>query len=82
MSLDKWVNSKQKPIKKQEKNQKSEEVGPSETKVIKQSGKLKKYLLKCPKSKCNYQKTILKTLLSERDIICSRCKSKMKIEEL
>ncbi|MBN1214108.1 MAG: hypothetical protein JXA99_01575 [Candidatus Lokiarchaeota archaeon] len=80
MSLDKWVNSKQKKKEITKKVDNKKDLFESED--LKKKGNLKKYLLKCPKSNCNYQKTILKSTLSEKDIICSRCKSQMKIKEL
>ncbi len=44
--------------------------------------KFTKYTLVCPKKSCGYQKTILKKQLIEKDKICPRCKSEMKIKKI
>ncbi len=69
MSLDKWL-----------KDEKAKSSKVNEQKAKQKTGsKLQKFILKCGKSKCNYQKTLMKRELSESDKICPRCKSKMKI---
>jgi len=44
------------------------------------SRKLVKRILTCTNSKCKYTKKIIKKELSERDLICPRCKKKMKVK--
>lgn len=83
MSLDKWI----KPKKKKEEVKKKPQPKASEDKTKKAPSpektpiNLTKYILICPKAKCKYQKTIIKKQLKERDKICPRCKSKMKIKQ-
>jgi len=84
LSLDKWINSEDKNIKKKKIKRNLHESKESKIELDrdKTSIKLKKYTFNCPKSKCNYQKTILKKNLNENDGICPRCRGKMKIQEL
>ncbi|MBD3212530.1 MAG: hypothetical protein GF311_07975 [Candidatus Lokiarchaeota archaeon] len=88
MSLDKWIKSDEKKEEKEEKPEKKR----LETEVIKkpkdekskkqeEPPKLKKFVLICSNSKCNYQKTLMKRELSDRDKICPRCKKEMKVKE-
>jgi hypothetical protein len=81
MGLDKWLNpeevekkpeKQQNPIKKEVKRKtpKSQSITP----------KLMKYTLNCPNSKCKYQKTVMKKVLTDIDKICPRCKKEMKIK--
>ncbi|MBY8982750.1 MAG: hypothetical protein KGD57_07365 [Candidatus Lokiarchaeota archaeon] len=81
MSLDKWLNSEEKKAKEKKKQDNTKEIK-IEIENNKKSKKFKKFILKCPESKCNYQKTILKNALSETDKICPRCRYKMKINEI
>lgn len=87
MSLDKWIKPEEE--KKEEKEEKageeeqkeatgdkSEEIDKKES----QTSKLKKYHLKCPKKSCKYQKTLMKSNLTEKDKTCPRCKSEMKVK--
>ncbi len=39
--------------------------------------KITKHLLKCSKKSCKYQRTLVKKNLSEKDMVCRKCKSKM-----
>ena len=89
MSLDKWIKSaekeeyekklqekKRKPVKK---GVKSEGEREQDKRILEpMTEKIKKYQLKCSKKGCNYQKTIVKKELNEKDTICPRCKSVMK----
>ena len=94
MSLDKWLNPEEKkknqkekkeerkksakhPIKK-EKNDEEQVIA----KLEKPATSLTKFNLTCPKSKCKYQKIIVKKKLTEKDKTCPKCKSPMKIKEL
>ena len=84
MGLDKWI--KPEDTKKQ-KNKKKDERHPSkdctskpkEKNKEKKSSKLTKFVLTCPKAKCKYKKTIVKKTLTEKDKICPRCRSEMKL---
>ncbi len=92
MSLDKWIKSdeKKESKKKSEKKKKEpikEEAQPKTTRAKSKkkkktieptSPKIIKHNLKCSKKGCNYQKTIVKKQLHEKDTICPRCKSVMK----
>ncbi|MFX1236820.1 MAG: hypothetical protein ACFFAS_08185 [Promethearchaeota archaeon] len=73
MSLDKWVNPEK---KKQEKTEKKKK----EVKKKQKIESFKKYILSCPKKKCNYQKIMMKRHLNEEDKKCPRCKEVMKIK--
>lgn len=84
MGLDKWI----KPEELEKKAEKKEEVrgtkkpktDPIKKKSDKNSKNLTKYVLICSKLKCKYKKTIMKKELSEKDRICPRCKSEMKVK--
>ena len=84
MGLDKWI----KPEGTEKKSEKKEEVRSSrkpKAQPIGQKGekeplKLTKFFLSCSKTKCKYKKTIMKKELSEKDRICPRCKSEMKVQ--
>ena len=86
MSLDKWIKPEEE--KKEEKEEKEEEeqkeaIGDKSEDIDKkksQKPKLKKYHLKCPKKSCKYQKTLMKSNLTEKDKTCPRCKSEMKVK--
>ena len=83
MSLDKWIKPKNKKeeVKKKPQPKASEDRTKEATSPEKTPIKLTKHILICPKAKCKYQKTIIKKQLTERDKICPRCKSKMKIKK-
>ena len=83
MSLDKWIKDKK---KKEEIKKKTQPKGlPENIKIStppeKTPLKFTKTLLICPKAKCKYQKTIIKKNLTEKDKICPKCKSTMKIKK-
>ena len=92
MSLDKWIKSDEKKEAKKKTNEKkkktveknagskatSEKKGPKNKTVKSTTNKIIKFNLKCSKKGCNYQKTIVKKELNEKDTICPRCKSIMK----
>ena len=84
MGLDKWINSeetKKQKIKKKDEGDESKDVTskPKEEQKDKESLKLTKFDLTSPKAKCKYKKTIVKKNLTEKDKICPRCKSEMKL---
>lgn len=85
MGLDKWLKSENNRNRSKEKKEQSEKVRKSKEKQLKNefdkdiSTQLVKYTLVCQNSKCNYQKIIMKKLLSEDDKKCPRCKKEMKI---
>ncbi|MFW9951303.1 MAG: hypothetical protein ACFFKA_14380 [Candidatus Thorarchaeota archaeon] len=81
MGLDKWISPEndvkkkklaKKTTDKDSQNQKSKILGDLQT--------LSKHTLVCSKSKCKYQKVIVKKNLTEKDKICPKCKSQMKIK--
>ena len=84
MGLDKWIkpeDKKNKKIKKKDEGDQSKDHAskPKEEQKDKESLKLTKFDLTCPKAKCKYKKTIVKKTLTEKDKICPRCKSEMKL---
>jgi hypothetical protein len=88
LSLDKWLkpeNGEKKPEKKKDtlnRDKKRETEGKEKKGDKKSSTLLKKYLLVCPNLKCKYQKTIIKKILTDRDIVCPRCTKKLKVRDL
>jgi len=91
LSLDKWIKSdkkkeakkkpeeiKKKQVKKDARsNVESEKTGQEKKKDESTTLKMIKHRLICSKKGCNYQKTIVKKQLNEKDTTCPRCKSKM-----
>jgi len=84
LGLDKWITpeeTKKKPkIKDGIKKPKKTESKPKEINGTIGPKSLLKFYLVCPKAKCKYQKTIRKKELTDKDKICPRCKSIMKIK--
>ena len=85
MGLDKWIKpeeSKTQAIKKKEEGdrQKKSDSKPKDKQIDKEISKFTKVDLICPNAKCKYKKTIVKKSLTEKDKICPRCKSKMKLK--
>jgi len=84
LGLDKWI----KPEDEEKKPKKTDEI----TKEVKGKAKpkvkispkkpidLSKFVLLCPKASCKYQKTLMKKKLTDKDKICPRCQSKMKMK--
>jgi hypothetical protein len=84
MGLDKWLKSdktEENEIKNQKKNI-SEKKG--KTPIKRESDlhpkKLKKFTLICSNSKCKYQKILMKKNLINKDKMCPKCKSIMKVK--
>lgn len=89
ISLDKWLKETSKKKKKMEKlkpdeNVKTTLISSEKRIIIKKTplGKLQKFKLKCQSKKCGYQKTIVKTKLTNKDELCPKCSKNMKIEKL
>ena len=84
MGLDKWIkteeNKKKPKIKDDTKKPKKTESKAKEIKGTIGPKNLLKFYLVCPKAKCKYQKTIIKKELTDKDKVCPRCKSIMKIK--
>ena len=84
MGLDKWIKpegtEKKSEKKEEEKSKKKPKAHPIVKKGEKEPIKLKKFVLICSKAKCKYKKSIMKKELSEKDRICPRCKSEMKVQ--
>ena len=89
ISLDKWIKTEKKS-KKEVKNKDStnnqsgiafnEDLSQKEEKSLTTS-KFEKYELTCSNSKCKYKKILKKKRISERDLICPRCKNEMKAKK-
>ena len=89
ISLDKWIKTEKKS--KREVQNKESASNQGKTNLNKhQSQKealdlttleFKKYELTCSNSKCKYKKILKKKRISERDIICPRCKNEMKVKK-
>lgn len=84
MSLERWLKPDKKTKKTEVKKDKiiEKESNTQSKKVLTEKltiSKFNKYVLVCTKAKCKYQKTIMKKSLSEKDKICPKCKSKMKV---
>ncbi len=81
MGLDKWIKPEKKTEKKEEAgSRKKPKTQPIKKKSEIQSKNLTKFVLICSKLKCKYKKTIMKKELSEKDRICPRCRSEMKVK--
>ncbi len=81
MGLDKWIKPEETEKKPKIKDDaKKPESKPKENKGTIGLKNLLKFDLVCPKAKCKYQKTIRKKELTDKDKICPRCKSIMKIK--
>lgn len=86
MSLEKWLKQGKKEVQKI-KNGKSLETQKSQSRIPSQEiesktqfTKLIKFILVCTSTKCKYQKIIMKKTLLDKDTICPKCKSKMKVK--
>jgi hypothetical protein len=90
ISLDKWIKTEKKSKKEVKKKSSTSEKGGNgfnELQGQKEglnlvATKFEKFQLTCSNSKCKYKKIIKKKRLSERDIVCPRCKSEMKVKKL
>jgi len=85
LGLDKWIkpeDTKTKTIKKKDEGdpKKKSDSKPKDKQIDKVISKLTKFDLTCPNAKCKYKKTIVKKVLTEKDKICPRCKSEMKLK--
>ena len=83
MGLDKWIKPEGTKAKLNKKKEEDEPRKKSDSKLKEKDMeviKLIKNILICPNSKCKYKKTIVKKLLTEKDLICPRCKNEMKLK--
>ncbi|MFW9770564.1 MAG: hypothetical protein ACFFFB_01970 [Candidatus Heimdallarchaeota archaeon] len=92
MSLEKWLKPEKKDERSEAKQFKTEQkkgknnfnsgAEPKGNLELVDSPiiSLSKFKLECPKSTCKYKKTIIKKNLIDKDKICPRCKSIMKIK--
>ena len=82
MGLDKWLKSEEKvKTPKKKKTQKKVNKAVSKPKEKENGGSskvLSKIILVC--SKCKYQKTIMKKIVTEKDKICPRCNKPLKVK--
>ena len=85
MGLDRWIKSEKKEDEEKGKEEPqikdSSELAKGIKTVEKPTLKLKKYVLICPKAKCKYQKTIVKKNITDKEKICPRCNSNMKLQK-
>ncbi len=84
MGLDKWIKP-DKVEKKKSKKPNNIETEKKDSKLKKQPNpplikKLSKFRLICSNSKCKYQKIVMKKSLENKDKICPKCKSEMKLK--
>lgn len=88
ISLDKWIKTE-----KKKKNEVKNNKGKPKIKINKDnidkneeldriSEKFEKFELICKNAKCKYKKILKKKRISERDIICPRCKNEMKVKKI
>ena len=80
MGLDKWIKPEKSEKKEDARSTRKSKTKPIEKKGEIESIKLTKFVLICSKPKCKYKKTIMKKELSEKDLICPRCKNEMKLK--
>jgi len=85
MGLDKWLNSedvekqkKKKPAEVKKRKNEGDQAPEKKTNIL----KLIKYTFNCPNSKCKYQKTVMKKVLTDLDKICPRCNKEMKVKRI
>ena len=85
MGLDKWLNSedvekqkKKKPAEVKKRKNEGDQAPEKKTNI----SKLIKYTFNCPNSKCKYQKTVMKKVLTDLDKICPRCNKEMKVKRI
>jgi hypothetical protein len=89
ISLDKWIKTEKKK-KKQVKNNEivkvtddaSKEKKDKKDESIEISDKFEKFELICKNVKCKYKKILKKKRISEKDLICPRCKNEMKVKKI
>ncbi len=82
MSLERWLKPNEKAKKTEVKKDKVVEKGSKaqSEKGSTEKSAFNKYVLVCTKAKCKYQKIIMKKNISDKDKICPKCKSKMKVK--
>ena len=94
--MDKWIKSEEEEDEAERKSETKKKKTSTKTKpkskiFLQESDaltssdktikKFSKYVLICPKKSCGYQKTLMKKQLNDKDKICPRCKSVMKIRK-
>ncbi|MFX0076204.1 MAG: hypothetical protein ACFE96_12230 [Candidatus Hermodarchaeota archaeon] len=79
MGLDKWIKPEESQSKPREKKEKREPRKVIDSKPEDKGAlKLTKNVLICSNSKCKYKKIVVKKTLTDKDLICPRCKKMMK----
>ncbi len=79
LGLDRWIKPDKE--KKKEDTEKTTLLRSSSIKTEEKPKTLfKKYLLICPKAKCKYQRTLMKKKITQKDKLCPRCKTEMKVK--
>ena len=86
ISLDKWIKTEKKRKNEtnnnnivKSKNKSSKKNIDKKEELVEISEKFEKFELTCKNAKCKYKKILKKKRISERDIICPRCKNEMKV---
>lgn len=88
ISLDKWIKTEKKKKSEVKNNIGKTKIKPSKEIIDKKeeldkiSEKFEKFELICKNAKCKYKKILKKKRISERDIICPRCKNEMKVKKI
>ena len=88
ISLDKWIKTEKKKKSEAKNNigkpkiKLSNDVVDKNEELDRISEKFEKFELICKNVKCKYKKILKKKRISERDIICPRCKNEMKVKKI
>jgi len=86
ISLDKWIKTEKKRKNETNNNNIVKTKNKSSKKNIDKNEELveisEKFELTCKNAKCKYKKILKKKRISERDIICPRCKNEMKVKKI
>lgn len=88
ISLDKWIKTEKKKQNEVKNNKGKPKIKTNKDIIDKKeeldrnSEKFEKFELICKNAKCKYKKILKKKRISERDIICPRCKNEMKVKKI
>ena len=88
ISLDKWIKTEKKKKNEVKNNKGKTKIKTNKDNIDKKeeldriSEKFEKFELICKNAKCKYKKILKKKRISERDIICPRCKNEMKVKKI
>ena len=88
ISLDKWIKTEKKKKNETKNNKGKPKIKASKDTIDKKeeldkiSEKFEKFELICKNAKCKYKKILKKKRISEKDLICPRCKNEMKVKKI